>query len=65
MLHALCPLSELKWIKIPMNVDFCWYRKEVCPVMASYLEMAGLLAFVSTSTYYIQSAHVRVWSAAK
>ena len=51
-----------------MNVDFCWYRNDVCPVMCSFSEMVQLtIAFVSTSlcVLVIQSTHVHVWFAEK
>ena len=32
-------------VNIPMKVDICWYRNNVCPVMCSFSEMVQLTSF--------------------
>ena len=34
-----------KYCKIPMNVDFCRYKNDVCPRMCSFSEMVQLTSF--------------------
>ena len=50
------------------NFDFCQYRNDVCAVMATFLVMARLTSFLSTTLcvlYIIQSAYVHIWPAEK
>ena len=49
------------------NVDFCQYRNDVRPVMATFLVMARLTSFYihNSMCLIIQSAYVHVWSAEK
>ena len=41
------PLSGVhcKYCKIPMNVDFCRYKYDVCPRMCSFSEMVQFTSF--------------------
>ena len=49
------------------NVDFCQYRNDVRPLMATFLVMARLTSFYiyNSMCIIIQSAYVHVWSAEK
>ena len=49
------------------NVDFCQYRNDVRPVMATFLVMARLTSLYihNSMCLIIQSAYVHVWSAEK
>ena len=49
---------------IPMNVDICWYRNDVCPVICSFSEMVQLTSFCIYESMRI-STHVHVWFAEK